>query len=57
MHPETRALIDSHILENFDFEELDDLEPSLSARPKIQVGRQSALARLVFEPDVIVKVV
>lgn len=56
--PQTRELAKNHTSNPFNFkEDLKRLEPSLSARPKVQVGPQSALIDLIFQPKLGIKVV
>ena len=54
--PETRELAEKHTKDPFIFGDLDKLEPSISARKKIQVkvGAKSALALVVFQPTLAV---
>ena len=56
-HPETRALADSYHANPFSYDEIKnlDLDKIFAAHPKIQIGPQSALARLVSEPGLSVK--
>ena len=49
--PETRELAENHSSIPLDFDDWDSLEPALSAHPKVSVGSQSALAKIVFQPE------
>ena len=55
--PQTRELAENHTSNPYRLEALDDLEPSISARKKVQVkvGAKSALARFVFQSTLVVK--
>lgn len=53
--PQTKRLAESHPLNEFDFGTLEPFEPSISIRAKVQVGRQSDLVRVAFEPTLRIK--
>ena len=55
--PQTKALAEVHLSNPYDFKELDNLKPSIIAREKVLlgVGAKSALARVAFQPALVVK--
>ena len=56
-YPMLQKLVKDHVLNPFNFAQLEKLEPSTSIRYKIQVGPQSVLAQKVLQPKLAIKVV
>lgn len=56
-YPQTLQLVNDQPSNPYEFGDLDDLQPSISARPKIQIGPYSALAQVAFQPRLRAKVV